>query len=44
MLGGAKVHLHALKKEFKLSIGVKSERTTSISEAGIFRKTGQPLK
>ena len=44
MLGCTKVCLHALKKEFKLRIGVKSERTHSISEAGNSRKTGQPLK
>jgi len=36
--------LQAVRKEFKLRIGVKNERTHSISEAGISRKTGQLLK
>ena len=40
MLGCTKVCLHALKKEFKLRIGVKSKGTNSSSEAGISRKTG----
>ena len=39
-----KVCLHALKKGFKLRIGVKSEGTNSISEAGISKKIGQSLK
>ena len=44
MLGCTKVCLQAVRKEFKLRIGVKNERTHSISEAGISRKIGQPLK
>jgi len=44
MLGCTKVCLHAVRKEFKLRIGVKSERTHSISEAEISRKIGPPLK
>ena len=39
MLGCTKVCFHALKKEFTLRIGVKSEGTNSNSAAGIFRKT-----
>jgi len=40
MLGCAKVCLHALKKGFKMRIGVKSEGTNSNSEAEISRKAG----
>jgi len=43
MLGWTKVCLHAFKEWFTLRIGVKSKGTSSKSEDGIFKKTGQFL-